>query len=338
MTTAEIDEVRIGVLGAARISGKALLQPALDTEGTSVTAIAARDPERARVQAVEFSIPQVLDSYREVIESDDVDAVYNPLPISHHHEWTIAALQSGKHVLCEKPIASNAAEAAEMVAVAEERGLVLMEAYHWRHHPLAARFRALIDDGAIGDLVEIDAGFNVAIPPDNEVRHAYELSGGALMDLGCYPLQWARLASGAEPTIISATMSEGRPRVDIDTVVNVEFLNPAGGEPVRGRLVTSMAPDAERAAWLTVVGTEGTMRVTNPLAPHFGNQIVVETPAGVVIDEQVDGNTTYHHQLEVFRDAVLTGSAVVTGGADSIATMTAIDAAYEAAGLPIRGT
>lgn len=338
MSTSEMGHVRLGVLGAAKISGKALLQPALDTDGTSVTAIAARDVERAQAQASEFSIANVLDSYQAVIESDLVDAIYNPLPISHHHEWTIAALRAGKHVLCEKPIASNAAEAAEMVAVADECGLVLMEAYHWRHHPLAARFRGLLDEGVIGSVVEIDAGFNVAIPPDNEVRHAYELSGGALMDLGCYPLQWARLAAGTEPTVMSATMGEGRPKVDVDTIVNVEFPGSDAAQPIRGRLVTSMRAGVERDAWLTIVGTLGTMRVTNPLAPHVGNRIEVETADGVVIDEEVDGNTTYHHQLEVFRDAVLTGSPVITGGADSIATMAAIDAAYTAAGLPIRGT
>lgn len=324
------------MLGAARISDKALFLPVADTPGTSLTAIAARDQDRARTQAEAFGIDHVLDSYAEVIESDSVDAIYNPLPISLHHEWTIAALRAGKHVLCEKPFASNATEAAEMVAVGKETGLVLMEAYHWRYHPLASRIRALLDDGIIGQIERIDAGFNVEVPPDNEVRHAWELSGGALMDLGCYPLQWARFAAGSEPTVVAASMEEGRPHVDVDTTIDMTF---KGG--ITARVATSMKPGVERAAWLTVSGSDGEMQVTNPIAPHLGNRIVVtstDTGAQPVVDEEIGGDTTYHCQLVAFRDAVLNDGPIATGGVDAVATMTAIDASYVAAGLPIRGT
>lgn len=338
--------LRLGVLGAAKISSKALFAPAADLDDVHVVAIAARDAERARAQAEEFGVERVEASYAGVLAADDIDAIYNPLPISLHHEWTIAALRAGKHVLCEKPLGSNAAEAAEIVAVGAETGRHMIEAFHWRYHPLAARIRSLLDDGAVGDVRRIDAGFSVPIPAEDDVRQSWELSGGALMDLGCYPVQWARFAAGTEGVVTACSMAEGRPKVDIDTEITVEFAaREPGGQPIAGHLVTSMRPDVERAAWLTVEGTTGTMEVTNPLAPHMGNRLVV-TPHGTgsdaaspSIDEEVAGRSTYHHQMEAFRDLVFGRTGPLpTGGDDSVATMQLIDDAYRAAGLPPRGT
>ncbi len=334
--------LRLGVLGAAKISRKALFAPAADLDDVRVVAIAARDASRARAQADEFDIERVESTYADVLAADDVDAIYNPLPISLHHEWTIAALRAGKHVLCEKPLGSNAEEAAEIVQVGRETGRHMVEAFHWRYHPLATRIRELLDDGAIGEVRRIDAGFSVPIPAEDDVRQSWELSGGALMDLGCYPVQWARFAAGTEGVVTACSMTEGRPKVDIDTEIMVEFAPPQpGGQPIAGHLVTSMKPGVERAAWLTVEGTTGVMEVTNPLAPHMGNRLVVKprSDGSAAIDEEVGGRSTYHHQMEAFRDLVLHGGGPLpTGGEDSIATMRLIDDAYRAAGLPPRGT
>lgn len=321
----------IGVLGAANISGKAVLQPALDTDRTSVTVIAARDRSRAQAQADEYQIATVVDSYDDVLASD-VDAVYNPLPISLHHEWTVKALRAGKHVLCEKPFASNAVQAAAMVAAGDASGLVLMEAFHWRYHPLAARIRELVDGGVIGAIESIEAAFTVPIDPADDVRQSWELSGGALMDLGCYPVQWARFVAGSEPEVVGATMVEGRPLVDVETHIDLEF--PGG---VTGHVHTAMHDRAARAARVEVRGAEGMLVVDNPLAPHHGHLITVAPNDDREWTETVEGMTTYHHQLEAFRDAVLDGASIETGGEDSIATMRVIDAAYRAAGLPPRG-
>lgn len=327
-------QLAVGVLGAAKISGPALLQPALDIDGVSVTTIAARNRDRALVQAREFQIPTVVDSYEAVLASD-VDAIYNPLPISLHREWTLAALAAGKHVLCEKPFASNTAEAEEMVAAADAAGLQLVEAFHWRFHPLADRIAERLVD--VGRIEHIEAAFTVEISPDDDVRQSYELSGGALMDLGCYPAQWIRFVGDGEPTVTSATMTQGRPDVDITTDVDLEFADGA-----TAHLHTAMHPGCGLTAYLEVQGDRGVLRVENPIAPHRGHQLTlrpVGSAAGSGAEEleTVAGRTTYHHQLEAFRNAVVNGASVPTGGSDAINTMALIDAAYTAAGLPIRG-
>jgi predicted dehydrogenase len=322
-------DLTIGVLGAAKISGLALLQPALDTEGVRVTAIASRDHDRARAQADEYGIDRVLSSYDDVLASD-VDAVYNPLPINLHHRWTLAALAAGKHVLCEKPFASNAVEAAEMVAAAEAADLMLVEAFHWRFHPLAARITERVAD--VGTIRHIDAAFTVEIPPTDLVRQSYELSGGALMDLGCYPAQWIRFVGAGEPTVTAARMIQGQPNVDITTDVDLRFVDGS-----TAHLHTAMHPACGFSAFLEVQGDDGVLRVENPIAPHQGHQMTFRSAGGAEENETVAGRTTYHHQLEAFRDAVVLGRTVPTGGVDAVDNMALIDAAYTAAGLPLRG-
>ncbi len=332
------EPLRLGVLGAAKISKKAIFNPVADLINVEVVAIASRDVARAHAQADEHGVAQVVANYEAVLDDDAVEAVYNPLPISLHHEWTIAALQAGKHVLCEKPLASNASEAQEIVDAAASAERHMVEAFHWRYHPLAARIRSLLDEGAIGEIRHIDARFDVPIPATDDVRQSWELSGGALMDLGCYPVQWARFVAGTEPTVTAATMTEGRPRVDVRTEVGLSFPASGDGDAISARLFTSMEDGVERVASLTVEGTEGVMQVDNPLAPHVANRLRV-TPNGQAstVDEQVAGRSTYHHQLVAFHDLVRYGAPVPTGGDDSVATMKVIDAAYTAAGLTPRG-
>lgn len=328
--------VRIGVLGAANISGKAVMLPAAEIDGLEVVAIAARDRQRAAAQADLHGIPAVYDSYADVLAAADVDAVYNPLPISLHREWTIAALEAGKHVLCEKPFASNAKEARSMVEAGRRSDLVVMEAFHWRYHPLASRIEELLASGRIGDVRAIDAGFTAPINAADDVRQSYELSGGALMDLGCYPLQWVRFAArclGAttEPRLLSAVMTAGRPDVDVLTEISLSVLG-----DVRAEVRTAMDDTAVFGAWLNVHGSTGSLRVQNPLAPHVQHELILETSAGEQ-REQVSGLTTYHHQLLAFRDGVLGTGEILTGGNDAIANMELIDAAYTDAGFPLRG-
>lgn len=324
--------MRIGILGAARVSPAAVLEPARSVDGVEVAAIASRDPARARAQADRYGVRHAVGDYGELLGLGDLDAVYNPLPISLHHRWALAAIDAGLHLLQEKPFASNAAEAAEIVARGEAAGLVVMEAFHWRYHPLAARVTDLV--GRLGRVHHVEAGFDVAIDPTDDVRHSFELSGGALMDLGCYAVQWVRHVARGEPEVVAATMVEGRRHVDVTTTVDLTF-----PEGTPGRIHTSMDPGVTRRSWIRAEGDGGLLEVEGALDPHRANRLVFTGGARrASVDETVTGDTTYHHQLAAFRDAVVSGTPVPTGGPDAVATMRVIDAAYRAARLPLRGS
>lgn len=310
-----------------------MIIPAAGIDEVEVTAIAARDPERAEEFAGDHGIPGVERDYRSLCNSHAVDAVYIALPASHHKRWAIEALRAGKHVLCEKPLAMNAAEAAEIIAVADETGLIMMEAFHWRYHPMAARMKELID-GRIGELQSVAASFTVAIPDRSNIRHDLALGGGALMDLGCYPLQWVRYVVGGEPAITEASAIQDPEGIDVSLAAALHFDERNG---VTGEIHCSMAADADLTSTLRAIGSEGAVNVTNPLAPQSGNQIELVTSAGTEV-EKVRSESTYHHQLVAFADAVRTGIAPPTSGADSIANMAAIDACYRAAGMYPRGS
>ena len=168
------------------------------------------------------------------MEDETLDAVYVALPASLHAEWTIAAVEAGRHVLCEKPFASNAAEAREMVAAAERADRRLVEAFHWRFHPVAERVIALARE--IGPLVAGEGHFDAVIPP-TDIRYVRELGGGATMDLGCYPIHWVRTITGEEPEVVRAEATEGPPGIDVTMEAELAF--PSG---LLATIRTSMAP------------------------------------------------------------------------------------------------
>jgi predicted dehydrogenase len=156
--------ISIGILGAAKIAPRALIDPVRERTDAKVTCVAARDPERARHYANEHGIDDVAADYAALVARDDIDLVYVALPASHHAEWSIKALEAGKAVLCEKPFAMNAAEARAMVAAGEAAGKALIEAFHYRYHPVITETVRLIGEGAIGKVVEAEADFSVPIP------------------------------------------------------------------------------------------------------------------------------------------------------------------------------
>jgi predicted dehydrogenase len=324
--------LRFGILGAAKIAPGALILPARLGPEATVDLVAARDVERAREFAQKHDIPRVAADYAAVIADPDIDVVYNPLPMNLHMYWTIEALRAGKHVLCEKPFAANAVEAERMVAVAAETGRLLVEAFHYRYHPLFERVLEIVQSGQLGTLRHMEGVFKVAIKDRNDLRHRYDTAGGATMDLGCYPLHWMRQVAGSEPEVVAAKAEEGARHVDLTMQADLVF--PGG---LTGHMETSMADHEPFLTTLRVVGDKGTLFVLNPLAPHNGHELKLETAAGVRT-EKVEGFTTYRHQLVAFVDAVHSQRPLVTMGADSIANMRLIDSVYRAAGLPARGT
>jgi predicted dehydrogenase len=207
-------KLRWGVLGAANIARKAVIPAIQASSNGTVAAIASREQSRAQQAADAANIPEVYADYTALLSSPTVDAVYIPLPNSEHYPWTIAALEAGKHVLCEKPLALDAQQASEMVAAADKAGLLLAEAFMYRHHPIVGKVLELLHAGAIGDLRLVRASFSFKLGEGENIRLNKELGGGALMDVGCYGISLARLVTGAEPIELGAVAEYGATGVD----------------------------------------------------------------------------------------------------------------------------
>ncbi|MEL7453591.1 MAG: Gfo/Idh/MocA family oxidoreductase [Pseudomonadota bacterium] len=328
--------LRIGCLGAAKITPTSLIAPVRARNDIEITAIAARDLVRASKFAETHSIRGVETDYGRLIERNDVDMIYNALPPHRHEDLTILALKAGKPVLCEKPIALNAAAAQRMADVADETGTVLMEAFHYRFHPAFQQMKDIVCGGDLGRLRTLKAHFSVEVPDsETELRHLFELGGGALMDLGCYPVHWARTLLDGEAEIVSASAQTGRDQIDLTMEAELIF---DGG--VRAHIRTSMARGAERAAGLKVEGSDASLIMQNPIAPHRGYRTEIHGAGDpiVVADAPEGGPTTYDYQLGHFLDCITQGAPPILTPSDGVANMVAIDAIYEKAGLKPRGT
>ena len=324
-----LEPLRIGTLGAAGITPAALMEPAKENDNVTVVAVAARDRDRAEQFAERHDIQSVYDHYDDVIADDSLDVIYNPLPISHHLEYTVKALRAGKHVLCEKSFALNANEAEKMHAVAQETGLVLIEAFHYRYHPIFRRALEIVESGVLGKLEHINARFVVGTPNAENIRMHYETGGGATMDMGCYPISWLRHITGQEPRVVSAIAKIGNPDVDLRLEVDYEL-----EDGLTAQTVGSMC-DPGFSADMEVRGSNGRMLVVNPLVPQHGNKIEL-TVGTESSEEEFTRRSTYSFQLDAFVDAVRNGTRLPTDSADAVKQMRVIDAAYLAAGMKTR--
>ncbi|HEX6445156.1 MAG TPA: Gfo/Idh/MocA family oxidoreductase [Streptosporangiales bacterium] len=322
--------VRIGVLGAARIAPLALVRPARENPRAAVTAVAARDLARAEHFAQRHGIPEAYGDYRALLDDPDVDAVYIPLPNALHGRWALAALAAGKHVLCEKPFTANADEAQKVAAAAHGTGLVVMEAFHYRYHPLAARMKEIVSSGELGTLRHVAARFCFPLPRFADIRYDYALAGGALMDAGCYAVHMARLLGGAEPEVVDAVAKRRTPEVDRAMRATLRF--PAGHT---GEIRCSMWSADLLAVSARAVGDRGELRVVNPLAPQAWHRFIVRTAANRR-SEHFPRHASYAYQLDAFVRAVRDGAAVLTPPSDSVANMAVIDSVYTAAGMALR--
>ncbi|CAN5273609.1 Gfo/Idh/MocA family oxidoreductase [soil metagenome] len=320
--------LRIGILGAARISRDALIRPAEEVDGVEVVAIAARDRDRAADAARKHGIPRVHDSYEALLADPEIDAIYNPLPNGLHGRWTLAALDAGKHVLCEKPFTANAAEARDVAAAADASPFVVMEAHHTSHHPQTKRAAEIVQSGVLGDLTGAEASFIVPMPPSGDIRWNVALAGGSLMDLGCYPLRWLRDVVGVVPTVVEAKAKD-RDGIDASMDARLDY----AGTP--GRVRAAMFSSTALSIGAKVHGTKGTMKVRMPFAPQTKGRIKVDGP-DLRLREPADPRASYAFQLEAFRDAVVAGGPNITDSHAAVDTMVTIDAIYRAAGMDIR--
>lgn len=323
-------------MGAAAIAPMALVKPAKANAANAanaevvVAAVAARDATRARAFAAKHHIARVHDDYDALIADPDLDAIYNPLPNGLHGKWTRAALAAGKHVLCEKPFTANAAEAREVADLAAKSDRVVMEAFHYRYHPLALRVAEIIAAGELGKLQRVEATLCFPLPKFSDIRYSYPLAGGATMDAGCYAVNMVRTFGGSTPEVVSAQAKLHNPQIDRAMTAELRF---AAGHT--GRVRCSMWSRRLLEISAKVVGDRGRLHVLNPVLPQMFHRLAVRTADDNRV-ESFPRRASYAYQLDAFAAAVLRGEPVTTTPQDAIENMTVIDNIYRAAGLPLR--
>ncbi len=318
---------RIGVLGAARIAPMAIVRPARALADVEVVAIAARDQVKAQKFASKHGIARVHDSYDALLADPDIDAVYNPLPNSLHGRWTIAAVQAGKHVLCEKPFTANADEARAVKTAVDQTDRVVMEAFHYRYHPLHDRVLEIIASGEIGEIRHVETWMCIPLLLPRDIRWQLPLAGGTLMDVGCYALHQLRTYAGAEPEIVAAKAKLLKPEIDRWVRAEARF---ADGRT--GRITVSMLSARLLSVGARVDGSAGSVKVFNGTMPHMMGRITVRADGAKRV-ERATKEVTYVEQLKAFIGAVERGEPFPTTVDDAVANMEAIDACYRAAGL-----
>lgn len=320
--------LRIGILGAAGIAPAAVIRPARRRSDVVIAAVASRRADAAADYAALHGIETSYGSYAELLADPSIDLVYNALPPSEHARMSIVALEAGKHVLCEKPFALNAGEAKRMRQVAEATGSRLIEAFHDRYHPLSLEIDTIAASGVIGDIVSLVADFSGSNPFDPlSIRHDPAVGGGALMDLGCYPVHWVRALTGEEPRVLSATSTVNPLGADLSVDASLVF--PSG---ITARVTTSMIEGTPLNSSLDIVGTRGTVHVDNMVFPSRGHSITTVID-GLATPLTVRGGDTYDHQLAAIVEGLISGAPLLTEGEDSVHNMALIDAIYAAAGF-----
>ncbi len=299
--------MRWGILGAAAIAERQFIPAVRAAGGGELVALASRDAERGDAFARRHAIARVYRSYAELLAAPQVDAVYIPLPNSLHAAWTEAAARAGKHVLCEKPLAGNAAAAREAAAACEAAGVVAMEAFVFRCHPQTLRLQGWLRDGAIGAVRTAHAAFHFLLPGarrSDNIRMRADLEGGALLDVGCYPVSWLRLVFGLEPIAASARAVWDRTGgVDTQLVGMLHF--------DAGRAATlSCGFDAPGGLEARILGSAGEIIVTQPYHPRGpGATITLRRPGqpdevqSDAVDEPSFTAAVRHFQARIQGDA-----------------------------------
>jgi D-xylose 1-dehydrogenase (NADP+, D-xylono-1,5-lactone-forming) len=310
------EPVRWGLLSTARIN-EAILDGARQSARTEVVAVASRDQARADGYARERGIERAYGSYDALLADDDVDVVYNSLPNSMHVEWSVRALEAGKHVLCEKPMDRRVDAVEHAFDTAERAERLLMEAFMYRHHPQTQKAAELVREGAIGELRQLRSRFSFTLSDEADVRLVPELDGGALMDLGCYCISMQRLLAG-EPELVFGRQRTGGGGVDVGFVAILEFAGDVLGEFHCGF-------DLPEGNGLEAIGSGGTLVVRDPVRcrdPH------VEVNGERIDVEDLD---RYFLQVDNFSAAVRGEAEPLLGRADALGQVRAIEALYRSA-------
>jgi len=324
-----IDKVRWGVLSTANIAVAKVIPAMQEGQWSKITAIASRDKAKSEHVAALLKIPKAYGSYEELLADDQIEAIYNPLPNDQHVYWTIKAAEAGKHVLCEKPIALNAREAKTLVAVRDRTRMRIQEAFMVRTHPQWLATRALIKSGRLGQLKSIDGFFSYFNRDTTNIRNQIESGGGALMDIGCYPITISRFIFAAEPKRVLGLI-ERDPEMGIDRLTSAILEFPGGQSTFT--CSTQMVPYQR----MNFFGTSGRLEVVVPFnAPK-------DRPTRILLDDgsNPSGSTEviefaecdqYTIQGDLFSQAVRENKAQSIPLEDAINSMKVIDAIFKSA-------
>ncbi|KAF9124281.1 hypothetical protein BG015_005117, partial [Linnemannia schmuckeri] len=348
------DALRIGILGAANVAPPALIGPAKHLRSIIVVSVAARDQAKAKAFADKNGIPNTHASYDALINDPEIDCIYNPLPNGLHYEWAVKALNAGKHVLLEKPATSNESQAKKLIALAQSKNLVLLEAFHFRFHPASIKFHELVQthvaSGHPIQKVESLMAFPTTLGKD-DIRFNYKLAGGITMDMGCYGINAIRYFSGleiesveaAKPKIVSENV-DGRIEATLRLKGGVEanliasLTNPWFSLQTYHELIPKFTVETDDKIF-----TFGAFPL--PSVYHYFTVKDKATGKSEYLPKQYDaGFSTYKYQLEAFVKAVKSGNNkdvinTIPGwvsGEDTVANMKAVDAVYKQAGMILR--
>ena len=313
--------MRLGLLSTANIN-RAILAGAAETDRVEIAAVASRDETRARSYAAEHGIPTAHGSYEALLGDPGVDAVYVSLPNGMHHAWTMRALAAGKHVLCEKPYTRHPHEAEEAFDAAEAAGLVLAEAFMYRHHPQTATVRRLVADGAVGRLCAVKTTFTFPLQDLSDVRALPELDGGALMDVGCYCVSGIRLLAG-DPEHVRGEQVTGTTGIDMAFHGTLRC-----AEDVVGQFEATFRSPQRQS--LEAVGEDGVLVVEAPWRVDWGGNVTLRRGGSTEVVE-VESADSYTLELENLADAIDGRAPALLGREDAVGQARTIDALYRSA-------
>jgi D-xylose 1-dehydrogenase (NADP+, D-xylono-1,5-lactone-forming) len=307
-------KVRWGVLGCANFAQRRTIPAMLESPTVDLVAVASRSKEKAESFRQQFNLRRAYGSYEDLLADPQIDAVYIPLPNGLHAEWAVKSFEQGKHCLCEKPFASNAAEAAQVARVASSKGLFAMEAFMWRLHSQHQRGMEAIISGQVGTVRLVRAAFTYPIPRKPNVRLVPELAGGSVMDVGCYPISAARYYFAAEP-IRAFARGHIDPEYKVDMAMSGVLDFPAG------RALIDCAFSLPYRTEVEIVGEAGRIFFPKPWLPDA--EAVIEINGQ---QERLPPENQYIKQFEYFSNAILSGRAPLHGPEDAVLQMRVIDA------------
>ncbi|MGA2111134.1 MAG: Gfo/Idh/MocA family oxidoreductase [Anaerolineales bacterium] len=314
--------LRWGFLGTARINS-ALVNPLRVSQRNTLVAVASRDMKKAGPYASELGIPRAYGSYTAMLQDQDVDVVYVSLPNSLHAEWTVKAVEAGKHVLCEKPLALTVADVDRIIAASKRAGVVVAEAFMYRYHPQTLKVKALVEEGAVGSLRLVRASFSFRLSQEKDIRLDPKLGGGSLWDVGCYTTSYARFVIGAEPSEVAGWEVLGPTGVDELFVGTMRF----PGEVFAQIDCGFRTPYRAR---VEIIGSEGTLSTLHPYQPDVNGQVSLtrETKKETII---VPGEELYRGEIDGLADSVLSGKPLRVSLQESRGNVAAIEALLRSA-------